>query len=143
MHWKQYISRVLSQDSQVDFFDEIAVRESFLDKFVELMRTTSDSVLANYLFWRVAQFSASFLSEEVRNMKYNFEKVTTASRWKKCVEVVSNALPISVGAMYAREHFPKKTKIKITELTNDIIEAFKKNLYEVFTIDRIFITEHE
>lgn len=51
-------------------------------------------VLANYVMWRAAGASVSYLTEDLRNRQLQYAtalsgKETRESRWKECIDIVS------------------------------------------------------
>lgn len=144
--WKEYFNSIL-QTIKIDDNEIIIVSvPTFFEKFEKLIKETrSKRVLANYLLCRAAQEDADLLTNAIRNSKMKFTTVLNGQaerqvRWKECLDVTSNVLGVSIGALYARKYFTPESKKIAGELAVDIQNQFRKMLkgvrssYELFQI---------
>ena len=140
--WLEYINRVLTKDIvQVDDSETIIVDvPSFLTKLSDLLASTPPSVQANYLMWRAAASSMSYLTEEADKVRLRFSKALTGRsaeppRWKRCVEETSESLPNAVGSLYVSKYFDEASKATAVEMVSNIRKQFEIILDQVEWMD--------
>ncbi|CAL1682614.1 unnamed protein product [Lasius platythorax] len=139
--WWEYFNTILAPQAQLSR-DEIVIVNvpSYLKDFERLISETPKRVQANYVFWRAAAASVSYLTDDIRKrqLKYTLElngKTEREPRWKECVEIVSGSMAISVGSMYVRKYFKEDAKKTALEMVEDIREEFTKILKKVEWMD--------
>nr|KAF7394145.1 hypothetical protein H0235_016740 [Vespula pensylvanica] len=113
---------------------------SYIKSLEQLLSRTPKRVQANYVMWRAAAASVSYLTENIRKRQLQYStalsgKAEREARWKECVDMVSGSLSISVGAMYVRKYFKEDAKKNALEMVNDIREEFTKILKKVDWMD--------
>ena len=52
-------------------------------------------------------------------------------RWKECVSTVTEALPMSAGALYVKNYFDKKAKMAVLEISENTRVIFRKKIEKV------------
>jgi len=135
--WLEYFNTILAPQAQLDSNEMVIVNvPSYLKGFEQLISQVPKRVQANYVFWRVAAASISYLTDDIRKrqLKYTMElsgKTEREPRWKECVDVVSDSLAISVGSIYVRKYFKEDAKKTALEMVNDIRAEFTKILKKV------------
>ncbi|XP_058790751.1 neprilysin-2-like [Phymastichus coffea] len=129
--WSEYFNQIVSpQTKWITENDLILVKvPSFLKSLLKLINNTSKRVLANYAIWRVVQESTSFMNENVQRITADYSASITGTnvqepRWIQCLDYVSQNVHLAVGALYAREHFDKKSKKSAEELVNRLRQSF-------------------
>ncbi|XP_034935732.1 neprilysin-2-like isoform X2 [Chelonus insularis] len=139
--WKDYFNRILSPIVTIDD-DEITIVNvpGFVADFEKLISSTPKRIQANYVMWRAAAASVSYLNDEIRKRQLQFStalsgKTEREPRWKECVDIVSNSLSISVGALYVRTYFNEDAKKNALEMVSDIRSQFNKILQTVDWMD--------
>ncbi|KAI5630566.1 VLP3p-2, transcript variant X2 [Venturia canescens] len=139
--WKEYFSRLLPPSITIEE-DEIAIVDvpSYISNFEKLISETPKRVQANYVMWRAAAASVSYLNDDIRKRQLAYSTAVSGrtereSRWKECVDIVSESLSISVGAMYVRQYFNEDAKKNAVEMVTDIREQFTKILKTVDWMD--------
>ncbi|VVD05133.1 neprilysin-2 [Leptidea sinapis] len=139
--WLQYVNRLLAPHVQVSL-DEITIVNvpKYLSDLEGLLEITPKRVQANYVMWRVAGASVSYLTEELRRRQLAYVtalsgKTERESRWKECADTTSASMSIAVGALYIRKYFDEKSKAKALEMVDDIRQQFSKTLSEVDWMD--------
>lgn len=132
--WVQYVNRLLPNEVQVDSEEVVVVNSpGFLDGLTSLLERTSHRTIANYLIWRITDYAVYYLNNQVRKRQLDFSTVTVGKkefsvRWKECISMVNNKLPISVGALYIRQYFKPEAKQAATEMVEHIRQEFKDAL---------------
>lgn len=139
--WKEYFNTLLAPNLQVDD-DEVVIISvpSFISNLEKLLASTPKRVQANYVMWRAAASSVSYLSEGIRKRQLQYSTTLSGRterepRWKECIDTVSGSLGISVGAMYVRKYFKEDAKKNAVEMVADIREEFTEILKEVDWMD--------
>ncbi|KZC07350.1 Membrane metallo-endopeptidase-like 1 [Dufourea novaeangliae] len=139
--WKEYFNTLLAPSVQVDD-DEVVIISvpSFIMNLEKLLAITPKRVQANYVMWRAAASSVSYLTEEIRKRQLQYStalsgKTEREARWKECIDTVSGSLAISVGALYVRKYFKEDAKKNAVEMVADIRTEFTKILKKVDWMD--------
>nr|XP_033323580.1 neprilysin-2 isoform X1 [Megalopta genalis] len=139
--WKEYFNTLLAPNLQVDD-DEVVIVSvlSYISSLEELLASTPKRVQANYVMWRAAASSVSYLTEEIRKRQLQYSTALSGRterepRWKECIDTVSGSLGISVGAMYVRKYFKEDAKKNALDMVADIREEFKEILKKVDWMD--------
>ncbi|XP_015116946.1 neprilysin-2 isoform X2 [Diachasma alloeum] len=139
--WKEYFNRLLPPSIRVDD-SEIAIVNvpSFITNLEKLMRDTPKQIQANYMMWRAAAASVSYLNDQIRKRQLQYStalsgRMERESRWKECVDIVSGSLSISVGAQYVRKYFNEDAKKNAIEMVEDIRKQFNQILQKVDWMD--------
>lgn len=99
----------------------------YLSGLESTLQTTSNRVLANYLVWRVVEWSVGYSSRLLRDREQVLysDLLGRPSRWSECVDVVSSGLYLAVGRMYVKRYFDEKAK----NAAFDLIESIRKEMY--------------
>jgi len=140
--WLEYINNVLSEArGHVEDSETIIVEvPSYLKQLSELLTVTPARVQANYLMWRAAASSMSYLTEEADKIRLKFSKTLTGQseqppRWKICVKETSESLPNAVGSLYVSKYFNEKSKTTALEMVTEIRNQFEVLLDQVDWMD--------
>ena len=135
--WKEYFNKILHPNVEVGEDELVIVNvPSYFKEFEKLMKLTPKRTQANYVMWRAAASTVSCLSEDIRRrqLKYSTEisgKTEREARWKECIDITSDAMSLSVGALYVRKYFDEESKKSAFEMVSDIRQEFKKILKQV------------
>ena len=79
-----------------------------------------------YFAWEVITASAAYLSDDFLNASFDFYGKTLSGikelrpRWKRGVDVVSEAVGEAVGQMYVEKYFPPAAKKRMLELVKNL-----------------------
>ena len=140
--WLEYINRILSKDIvQVEESETIIVNvPSYIKNLSDILARTPARVQANYLMWRAAAASMSYLTEEADKIGLKFTKKLTGQseqppRWKKCVGAASGSLSSAVGSLYVSKYFDAKSKSTAQEMVTEIRKQFEIMLDHVDWMD--------
>ncbi|KAF2888730.1 hypothetical protein ILUMI_17443, partial [Ignelater luminosus] len=90
--WKKYLKYLLDIPKfQLTDEDVINLRvPKYLNDLEDLLKNTSNRVIANYIMWRVVSSSIPYLTSRLGDLKLNFTKVLTGAgspkpRMKECL----------------------------------------------------------
>ncbi|XP_066597327.1 neprilysin-2 isoform X2 [Prorops nasuta] len=139
--WMEYFRNLLPEEIRVTESEVVIVNvPSFISDLERLLSTTPKRIQANYVMWRVAAVSVSYLNEDIRKRQLAYStalsgKTEREPRWKECVDLVSGSLSISVGALYVRKYFNEEAKKNALEMVGDIRQQFTKILKQVEWMD--------
>lgn len=134
LDWVEYINQVLPSNVTVDGSEIVIFNSlSFFEKFDKLLKGTSNRTIANYLIWRITEYSAHYLNNDVRKRQLDFNTVIVgkkelSTRWKECISITNNKLSTAVGAMYIRKYFKPNAKQHAGAMVNQIQHEFKEGL---------------
>ena len=90
---------------------------------------------ANYLLWRVVDFSSLFLHSAVLDHVFKLNKQTYGlldkeQRWKYCTRIANKYAELATGSLYVREYFPNESRTNALNMANKLIEEFNRTLVE-------------
>jgi membrane metallo-endopeptidase-like protein 1 len=139
--WAEYMNTLLAPDTQINH-DEVVVVSvpKYLTDFEALISRTPKRVQANYIMWRAAASSVSYLNEALRKRQLEYTTVVTGrtereSRWKECIDISAGSLSIAAGALYVRKYFNEQARQNALEMVADIRAEFQDILKQVDWMD--------
>lgn len=140
-NWLSYFNSILPAESQLQLTDTVVVgAKSFFLQLGELLARTPKRVLANYVMWRQAVGSVSYLPNVFRQRQQEYNRLTTGRtvenpRWLECVDRTLDFFPHAFGALYVRRHFKADAKATALEMVNNIKSEFKEILKDIDWMD--------
>ena len=151
MDWLQFCRTRVPKETVVNENEEILyLGADYFQKFSELMAKTSNRTIANYLFWRIADYSVDFLSKPIRLVKLKFHQELLGTKtlnegWKTCITGAVQSLKHAVGAMYIQQKPEYNDKKGATKIVESLIESVKEmakqstwmNEKEMLAVDKI------
>jgi putative endopeptidase len=130
--WAAYIDAWQAPEGSLT---ELDVREpSYFTGFASEWQTLP---LADWRAWaayHLIRARAPYLTEEVSKANFDFYgtvltgAVQQRERWKRGVSLVEAVLGEEVGAEYVARHFPPTHKVRMTELVDNLIEAYRQSI---------------
>lgn len=139
--WLSYFNNILPPESQLNEDSVVIVGAvSFFEQLGNLLDNTENRIMANYVAWRQAFSSVSYLPSIFRTRQLEYDRLTTGRadanpRWLECVETTLSYYPIAFGALYVRKHFNAAAKDIALEMVNNIKDEFKIMLTELTWMD--------
>jgi len=139
--WLEYFNTLLPNRVRVRNEETVIVTvPSYLEKFEKFIATTDKRTQANYVMWRGAAASVSYLNEAARKLQLDYSSALTGKgerepRWKECVGVVTASLSNAVGSLYVRHNFKQESRGAALEMVSDIQKAFLEILNEIDWMD--------
>nr|CAH7760506.1 unnamed protein product [Callosobruchus chinensis] len=152
--WIEYMNNLLAPDTQVTH-DEVVVVSvpAYIRDFEALISRTPKRIQANYVMWRAASSSVSYLTEELRKRQLDYTTVVTGrtereARWKECIDISAgsilmelrfflSSLSIAAGALYIRKYFNEEARQNAKEMVADIRAEFYDILKRVDWMDDV------
>jgi len=135
--WINFINSKLSEGLAFAENDRAILRsEKYYDKLEAILNKTSKRTLANHIMWRELVEYLQFLTNDLKEMEFEFYRTFTGraiklSRWSECIKSVSGLLNIAVSSMYVREHFKdQRIKQDIGDIVDEISNEFEKLLHQ-------------
>ncbi|CAG9860712.1 unnamed protein product [Phyllotreta striolata] len=139
--WTEYINNLLAPDAKVEPGELVIVNvPSYMKSLQTLMEKTPKRAQANYVMWRAAANSVSYLNEALRKRQLEYTSVITGKterepRWKECIDITSGSLSIASGALYVRKYFNEDARKNAQEMVKDIRLEFEDILKVVDWMD--------
>ena len=140
--WLEYINRILTPAINQVTEEELIIVDvpSFVRNMSALLAATPARVQANYLMWRVAGSTMSYMTEDAEKIGLKFAKKLTGRsakppRWKKCVGAATGSLSSAVGSLYVKKYFDENSKATALDMVNGIRDQFNIILEEVDWMD--------
>ena len=114
---------------------ELIVRQpSFFTGLAKTLDQVSLDDWKLWLKWHLLHEAAPFLSKPFVDENFAFSgKVLTGApenrpRWKRGVALVGDSLGEVLGKVYVSKHFPPAAKVRMKELVNNLVEAYRENI---------------
>ncbi|XP_018915735.2 neprilysin-2 isoform X2 [Bemisia tabaci] len=139
--WLEYINTLLAPHHTLtpDEVVNVNVPKYFHD-LEAILSNTPKRTQANYVVWRAAAASVSYLNEKLRNRQLGYSTVVSGrtereARWKECVDIVSGSMSLAVGSLYVKKYFNEDSKKSALEMVNGIRDEMYKILTSVEWMD--------
>jgi len=140
--WLEHFNRLLTSDIVQVSGDELVIVDapSYITELASLLRLTPARVQANYLMWRAAAASLSYLNAKAEIIRLRFSSRMTGKtelppRWMKCVSTTISSLPNAVGSMYVSQYFNGGSKEEALEMVGEIRFQFDQMLRDTDWMD--------
>ncbi|XP_076028904.1 M13 family metallopeptidase neprilysin 2 isoform X2 [Oratosquilla oratoria] len=139
--WMEYIRTVMPEEIKITNEEPVVVNvPEYFKNLAKLLMRTPKRTISNYLLWRVTKSTVAFLSEDIRDLQFQYSKKLTGkavreSRWKECMGAVSGSLSHAVGSLYARSFFKKNAKAAADEMVSYIRNEFDHILNNIDWMD--------
>ena len=140
--WMEYLNKLLSKDIVQVTEEEVIIVDvpNYVRALGSLLRVTPARVQANYLMWRAAASSFSYLNNQAEQIRLRFStavsgKTELPPRWMKCVSTTISSLPNAVGSLYVKQYFNGNSKAEAMEMVQEIRREFNLMLHEVVWMD--------
>lgn len=131
INWVEYVNSLPPPNFNVTANETIIINSiPYFNRVGALLEKTPNRTIANYLFWRVTEYSAYYLNSEIRKRQLLYNTVTIgkkelSARWKECISLTNNKLSTAVGAMYIRQYFRPEAKHTAAQMVAQIRKEFK------------------
>ncbi|XP_031621713.1 neprilysin-2-like [Contarinia nasturtii] len=141
LQWLDYINSLMPSTLQVDENEVLSdTVPTFFEKLGDVLSSTPKRTMANYFIWRIILATSGATTNELFKHKVQFYKTvyglqSEQPRWKDCIQITSESLPISVGALYVKKYFSDESRQAAIELVDNIREEFINILHEITWMD--------
>ena len=112
----------------------IVSQPSFLEGLADLLVDDEIDTWRDWLRWNVVHAAAPYLSSSFVQANFEFYGRTLSGtdelrpRWKRGVGFVEGAMGEAVGKIYVASEFPPAAKARMTELIDNLIEAYRQSI---------------
>ncbi|XP_050430233.1 neprilysin-2 isoform X2 [Adelges cooleyi] len=138
--WNEYMNTLLRPLSIRDNDIIIVNSPRYLTDLEAILSTTPKRIQANYVLWRAAAASVSYLTEELRKRQLDYStelsgRTEREPRWKECVDISSGSFSLAIGSLYVRRFFHEDAKKNALEMVTGIREEMLKILSTIEWMD--------
>ncbi len=115
----------------------IVSQPSYAKALNQIFIETSVSKWKDYLAFKLLVSHASFLSSEFENAHFDFYNKTLNGqleqrpRWKKAIGGINGNMGELLGQLYVEKHFPPEAKVRMVELVDNLIAAYRASISEL------------
>lgn len=127
--------RLVAAPAASNYADTVIVRQlEFLAGASTVWADTDLSTLAAWAVWQLLNSRASLLTEDLSRANFEFFGTTLSGteqqreRWKRGVSLTSSLLGEDIGRVYVERHFPPPYKQSITQLVENLLEAYRVSI---------------
>jgi putative endopeptidase len=108
----------------------------WLEAFNKVYTQEHLPLIKNYIEMVNLIYASNYLSEDFENANKEYENILlgvtgTVSKEDDAIDTVSDMMGMAVGKIYAERYVPKKTKQDVENITKEIVEAYKKRIYNL------------
>lgn len=108
----------------------IVVEVEYIQNLANLLASTDDKVVSNYILWRFVDELVDETTQEMRNAKFEYDMVASgvtaqASRADHCAGESNAMMGMALGLPYVQRYFSEQAKNESNFLVEDLREAFK------------------
>ncbi|WP_456696647.1 M13 family metallopeptidase [Aeromicrobium sp. P5_D10] len=107
---------------------------SFVEGLETLLVPAELEAWKDWLRWQVVHSASAYLSSDFVDANFEFYGRTLSGtdelrpRWKRGVSFVEGAMGEAVGKIYVRTEFPPASKERMTELIDNLLEAYRQSI---------------
>ena len=115
----------------------VMAQTSYFENLEIILGGTPLSVWKNYLRFHLLRSFASYGPSAIDEENFDFSgrklrgQETQADRWKRGVRVINRSAGELLGKIYVQEYFPEASKVQISELVENLREAFRMSISEL------------
>ncbi|XP_077975050.1 membrane metallo-endopeptidase-like 1 [Styela clava] len=140
--WLKFTNQIMKRvDIKANPKTEVVVYGiPYLSKLMSVLKKYNKRVLQNYVIIYNLIKHNHLLSKKFRDTKAPFNKANLGTaeekpKWQDCISSANMLLPLPVGAIYVKALFSEENKDTVVEMTEDVIDAFKDDLYKITWMD--------
>ncbi|MGA8988735.1 M13 family metallopeptidase [Aeromicrobium sp.] len=115
----------------------VVAQPSYLEGLETLLVPAELAAWKDWLRWQVVHSASPYLSSEFVTANFEFYGRTLSGtdelrpRWKRAVGFVEASVGEAVGRIYVRTEFPPTSKARMTELIDNLLEAYRQSISEL------------
>lgn len=107
--------------------------KSVYDNLKDLHTKFSKRTFANYIVWRIIDFTTQFLDDDalestLRLFKSTYGVIDREQRWKLCTRITRKYAELASGSMYINDYFPKESRDVAVVMVQNIIDEFRHTI---------------
>lgn len=95
VQWVEYLNALLPHPLSVNLSEEVIVWvPTYFDALGRLLNATPKRITANFLMWKMIEYSTSFLTNELAKRRFAFERMIYGkqkqeARWMTCTDTTN------------------------------------------------------
>ncbi len=128
----------LGLDTGADQQQHVIVRQpSYIAALNELFTTVDVQTWKDYLRVKTLTSFAPFLSTAYADAHFDFYQRTLRGqpqqepRWKRAINTINSSAGELLGQLYVARHFPPQAKIRMEELVDNLVTAYRQSIDEL------------
>lgn len=140
--WLRYLRFVYGNMTiDINDADDVVVYAlKYLSDLGDLLHSTPNKTIANYLMWQVVHNRINHLSQKFLDLRRGIIKALSGTdqeqpRWRICVSYVNEHLGMAVGRMFVERHFHEDSRANAMSMIENIRDAFVELLGEAQWMD--------
>lgn len=115
--WVKLFNDILPEELKIDENETINIyTPGYFQQLSVILTETSNRTIANYLNWKMAEWSSNFMSQDLFKRKEKFLRKSPEQKWKSCLTKTKERFGYALNAMYIEKHFNPETKVKVAKL---------------------------
>ncbi|KAK1162402.1 endothelin-converting enzyme-like 1 [Acipenser oxyrinchus oxyrinchus] len=140
LHWKRLLDRIfhdnLSEDEEI-----VVLATDYMQKVSDIIKTTPERVLHNYMLWRIVVALSEHLSTPFRNTIHEFSHEIEGTEQqlelgRACLNQANKHFGMA-GALFVEEYFSSASKAKVQQLVEQIKHSLDRRLQELDWMDEV------
>ncbi|KAF3848139.1 hypothetical protein F7725_021167 [Dissostichus mawsoni] len=117
LHWKRLLDRIfhdnLSEDEEI-----VVLATDYIQKVSDIIKSTSQRVLHNYMLWRIVAALSEHLSTAFRSTIHEFSREIDGTEQqlelgRLCLTQANKHFGMALGALFVQQHFSSQSKAKV------------------------------
>lgn len=106
---------------------------SVYDNLKNLKEKFSKRAFANYILWRIVDFSTQFLDNITQGkifelLRQTYGVVDKEQRWKLCTRMTNSRAGLASSSLYIRDYFSEESRAAVLDLVEMILVEFKRTI---------------
>jgi endothelin-converting enzyme len=129
-NWSAYIN-----EADIANVDAMIVRQpSYFEHFGRIYKKVSVEDWKDYLTFKLLSGSASLLSKDFVDLRFDFYSKTLSGieknlpRWKRAIDAIDNVLGEVVGKVYVKKHFKPEAKVRMVGLVENLRKSYSERI---------------
>ena len=130
LNWDLYLTTLDANGVE----EAVVGQPEFFERASELLHSVPLRDWQTYLRWHLVHSMAPYLSMPFVNENFRFYGHELRGvkelqpRWKRVVSTVDSDLGEILGKLYVEKHFPPAAKLRMDELVNNLIAAYRERI---------------
>lgn len=144
LDWEEFVFNLLENTTNITVnASEVVIVQTptYFTNLTEVFNAANDSTLENYAKWQliisyIPKLSSHFVST-VDTFLLNTTGQGSRQRYQTCLSVVQQIMPIALARPFTDYILPPGTKENVSEMIEEVKDAFKVRLYEKDWLDNV------
>lgn len=107
--------------------------KSVYDNLKDLKSKFTKRTFANYIAWRIVDFTTNFFNDDalertLKLFKETYGVVDREQRWKFCTRMARKFTELAAGSMYIVDYFPKESRDVAMVMVENIVDEYRQTI---------------